>query len=388
MSTTADPKAELLGKQSSNGTGLNGHQHNMVLATKNYRVVGTRPVRHDGADKVTGRALYGADIDLAGLIHGAVLRSPHAHAKIRSIDTSEAEAMEGVYAVVTAADLPEVGDRIVDLGEGATPLSYIQGNILAKGKALYKGHAIAAVAAVNAHVAAEAAKKIKVDYEPLPASTTAPAAMAADAAILHEDLHTVELGEKTDKNSNVAEHFRYEMGDLSAGFAKADVIVEREFDTATVHQGYIEPQNATALWNNDGRLQIWSSTQGSFVVRDTTATILDLPVSQVRATPTEIGGGFGGKIPVYLEPVAALLSKKTGRPGQARHEPPRRLRGDRPHARLAHQSQDGRDQGRQIRRRPSLDGVRSGRLSGSVYRARRDVRLRLLRHRKHHNRRL
>ena len=316
MSTTADPTADKLDRRPSNGDGPAGgdYDHNMVLATEKYRVVGTRPVRHDGADKVTGRALYGADIDLSGLVHGAVLRSPHAHARIRSIDASEAEALEGVLAVVTAADLPEVGDRMVDLGEGDTPLKYIQGNILAKGKALYKGHAVAAVAAVNAHAAAEAAKRIKVDYEPLTASTNVLAAMADDAAILHEDLRTVELGDATDRNSNVAEHFRYEMGDLSAGFAQADVIVEREFDTATVHQGYIEPQNATALWNNDGRLQIWTSTQGAFVVRDTAAAILDMPVSHIKVTPMEIGGGFGGKIPVYLEPVAALLSKKTGRP--------------------------------------------------------------------------
>src|SRR4029079_2713468 len=116
------------------------------------------------------------------------------------------------------------------------------------------------------------------------------------------------------KVSNVADHFRFAMGDIEKGFAEADEIVERVFDTATVHQGYIEPHNATALWNNDGRVHIWCSTQGSFVVRDSTACVLDLPVSQVRVTPTEIGGGFGGKIPVYLEPVAALLSRKTGRP--------------------------------------------------------------------------
>jgi CO/xanthine dehydrogenase Mo-binding subunit len=113
---------------------------------------------------------------------------------------------------------------------------------------------------------------------------------------------------------NVCEHFRHELGDVAAGFAEADEIVEREFHTATVHQGYIEPHSATALWNNDGRVHIWCSTQGSFVVRDTTACVLGVPVSQVKVTPMEIGGGFGGKIPVYLEPVAAMLSRKAGRP--------------------------------------------------------------------------
>src|SRR6185436_17926804 len=118
----------------------------------------------------------------------------------------------------------------------------------------------------------------------------------------------------TGRVSNVADHFQHKMGDIEKGFAEADVVVEHEYHTATVHQGYIEPHNATALWNNDGRVHIWCSTQGAFTVRDTTACVLDLPVSRVKVTPMEIGGGFGGKIPVYLEPVAALLSKKTGQP--------------------------------------------------------------------------
>ncbi|HZT31074.1 MAG TPA: xanthine dehydrogenase family protein molybdopterin-binding subunit [Bryobacteraceae bacterium] len=284
------------------------------MSTAEMTVVGTRPIRHDGADKVTGRALYGADVQMAGLLHGAVLRSPHAHARILRIDTSKAEALEGVLAVVTGADFPDSPERLVDLGEGDTPLSYIRGNVLARGKTLYKGHAVAAVAATSAHVAEDALDLIEVDYEVLPCVLTAPEAMREDAPILHEDLVTKEFGEKTGRVSNVAEHFRYSMGDLEKGFAEADVIVEREFHTATVHQGYIEPQNATALWNNDGRVLIWCSTQGAFTVRDTVACMLDLPVSQVRVTPMEIGGGFGGKIPVYLEPVAALLSRKSGRP--------------------------------------------------------------------------
>lgn len=279
-----------------------------------YQVVGTRPIRHDGADKVTGRALYGADVQLAGLLHGFVLRCPHAHARILRVDTRKAEAFPGVKAVVTAADFPPAGDRMVDLGEGETPLSYIRGNVLASGKALYCGHAVAAVAAINVHVAEEAAGLIEVDYEVLPHVTTALEAMREDAPLLHEDLRTKEFGATGARPSNVAEHFRHEMGEVERGFAEAEVIVEREFFTSTVHQGYIEPHNATALWNNDGRVLIWCSTQGSFVVRDTTACILDLPVSQVKVTPMEIGGGFGGKIPVYLEPVAALLSKKSGRP--------------------------------------------------------------------------
>ena len=284
------------------------------MSRQDYTVVGTRPIRPDGVDKVTGRALYGADVRLAGLLEGYVLRSPHAHARILRIDTSKAEALPGVKAVITAADLPPAEDRIIDLGEGAMPLSYIRGNVLAQGKVLYKGHAVAAVAAVNAHVAQEAAELIEVDYEPLPFVLTAREAMQEGAPLVLEDLKTKEFGKPSGKVSNVAEHFRWTLGDVEQGFAEAEVIVEREYHTTTVHQGYIEPQNATAFWNQDGRVEIWSSTQGAFVVRDSVAAVLNLPVSKVRATPMEIGGGFGGKIRVYLEPVAALLSRKSGRP--------------------------------------------------------------------------
>ncbi len=288
------------------------YQPNMVLSTKEYKVVGKRPIRHDGADKVTGRALYGADFAIAGQLHGAIVRSPHAHARIKSIDTAKAEALPGVKAIVTAADLPDAGDRIVDLGEGDTRLSFIRGNVLASGKALYKGHAIVGIAATSAHIAHEAAALVEIDYEVLPHVTTTGDAMKKGAPLVHEDLFMTELGKKTDTPSNIAEHFQHVKGEIDKGFEDADVIVEREFDTASVHQGYIEPHTATVLWNNDGRVLIWCSTQGSFVVRDTTACVLDVPVSQVKCTPMEIGGGFGGKIPVYLEPVAALLSKKTG----------------------------------------------------------------------------
>ena len=291
------------------------YEHNMVLATTDYEVVGTRPIRHDGVDKVTGRALYGADFNLAGLLHGKILRSPHAHARIKSIDTSKAEAHPGVRAVVTGADLAPAESGISpNLGDLDEDLRYLRENILARDKALYKGHAVAAVAAVSPHDAEEAIYLIEVEYEELPPVLTAPEAMKADAALLLDDLKTKWPDGSTGDLSNLSEHIRHEMGDVEKGFAEADVVIEREFNTATVHQGYIEPHNAVALWNNDGRLEIWCSTQGSFTVRDTVGAILDLPVSQIRVTPMEIGGGFGGKIAVYLEPVAALLSKKTGHP--------------------------------------------------------------------------
>jgi len=281
---------------------------------KSYQVIGTRPIRHDGVDKVTGRAKYGADIQLSGLIYGVVLRSPYAHARIKSIDVSQAKALPGVRAVVTHKDLREPGSRIVELGEGAVNLKHLSNNILAADKVLYRGHAVAAVAADSVHIAEQAAALIKVNYEVLPAVVDVELAMKPGAPLLHDDVFTDELGKPASKPSNIAKHFRFEKGDVAQGFAQAKVVVEREFRTATVHQGYIEPHNATAMWNADGHCTVWTSTQGSFTVRQQVAELVDLPISHVKVVPMEIGGGFGGKIRVYLEPVAAILSKRTGKP--------------------------------------------------------------------------
>ncbi len=149
------------------------------------KVVGTRPIRRDGLDKVTGRARYGADITLPGLLHGKVLRSPYAHARIKSIDTSKAAAMPGVRAVVTAADLPILAEQTIDLGETLGNTRMLAENILANTKVLYIGHALAAVAATSAHVAEEALALIDVQYELLPVVLTAAEAMQPDAALLH-----------------------------------------------------------------------------------------------------------------------------------------------------------------------------------------------------------
>lgn len=288
-------------------TGSNGNG-------KAYKVIGTRPVRHDGVDKVTGRAKYGADIHPTGLLYGVVLRSPHAHAKIKSIDVSKALALPGVRAIVTHKDLREPGDRIVELGEGAVNLRELSNNVLAADKVLYKGHSVCAVAADTIHIAEEAAGLIRIEYEVLPCVLDVEAAMKEGAPLLHEKLFTDELGQKAKKPSNIAKHFRFETGDIEKGFAQAKVVIEREFRTATVHQGYIEPHNATALWNADGHITIWTSTQGAFTVRQQVAELVDVPISHVKVIPMEIGGGFGGKIRVYLEPVAAILSKRTGKP--------------------------------------------------------------------------
>ena len=282
---------------------------NIVLSNTEYKVIGTRPIRHDGTDKVTGRAKYGADFSASDLLHGKVLRSPHAHAKIKSIDVSKALAYPGVKAIITGQDMP-----ISKMESPGRTARFASDNVMAREKVLYKGHPLAAVAAVNAHVADSAALLINVEYEVLPPLMTVQQAMKDGAKPVHDDVTTTELGERTDKVSNVATHLRFEQGDTEKGFAEADIIVEREFTTATVHQGYIEPQNAAALWNADGNVTIWTSTQGSFSVREALSGVLDLPVSKIKVVPMEIGGGFGGKIPIYLEPLAALLSQKTGQP--------------------------------------------------------------------------
>ena len=279
-----------------------------------FKVIGTRPIRHDGVDKVTGRAQYGADISLPGLLHGKVLRSPHAHARIKSIDVSAALELPGVKAVLTSADFPKLQSGVVPMGELAMNPHYMSMNLLAHDKVLYDGHPVAAVAATSPHIAEEAIRLIKVEYEVLPHVQDAESAMKEDAPILLPELRTSGTPEKSDKQTNIASQVRFARGDLEAGFKAADVVVEREFNTAMVHQGYIEPHNAVAQYNADGQTTIWTSTQGAFTTRDQCALVLNIPASSIKVIPAEIGGGFGGKIGIYLEPLALLLSKKTGKP--------------------------------------------------------------------------
>jgi CO/xanthine dehydrogenase Mo-binding subunit len=291
------------------------HEGELFIGKKEYAVLGQRPVRHDGSDKVTGKAVYAADIQLPNMAHGKTVRSPHAHARIRSIDVSEARMIPGVFAIVTAADYPDLKEKYALMGEaGQVNLEHLAANCLATGKVLYKGQPVAAVAAANVYLAEEAAAKVKVNYEVLPSVTWVLDAMKDDAPILHESLRTDVMGKKGEKPTNIAAHLQFDKGDVALGFRQADLVVQREFKTASVHQGYIEPHVAIALWNEDGRLKIWSATQGAFNCRQQVAELLQIPVSQCVVVPCEIGGGFGGKIAVYLEPVAALLSRKCGRP--------------------------------------------------------------------------
>ena len=276
-----------------------------------YKVIGTRPIRHDGVDKVTGKAVYGADVKLPGMIWAAVLRSPHAHARITKLDTSAAESMPGVHAVVTNADLPSPESKTIDMGEGATNLKWACDNILASDKALYAGHAVAAVAAVDRYTAEEAVRAIDVQYDVLQSATSVDEAIAPDMVAIHDEF-VDSPGAKESGHPNHVREFRHEFGDPDSAMAGAEHVQEGEFKMQMVHQGYIEPHNATAVWDQTGRLKVWTSTQGAFTVRQAVAGVLQIPESEVRVTPLEIGGGFGGKIPIYLEPIAAILSKKSG----------------------------------------------------------------------------
>ncbi len=282
--------------------------------TRKYRVVGTRPIRHDGIEKVTGRANFGADMSFPGMLWGKVLRSPHAHARIKSIDTRAALALDGVKAVVTSADLPDLASEAAAGGEGAMDYRDLSRNVLAREKVLYHGHAVAAVAATTAQIAEAALERIRVDYEVLPHVMDVLEAMGPDAPLLHEDQFTANVTPKPTQPSNIAMRMEIARGDLAGGFAQADVVVEREFNTKPVHQGYIEPHAVVARTNEDGQSVVWCCTQGQFMVRAYSAKLLGLDTSQVKVVPSEIGGGFGGKTTVYLEPLAILLSRRTGRP--------------------------------------------------------------------------
>ena len=280
----------------------------------NLKVVGQRPIRPDGVDKVTGRAQFGADFHLPGMLVGRIKRSPHAHARIVSIDTSAAEKLPGVKAIVTSADFDAGAAGEVEAGESHAAMKEVAANCLARGKVLYQGHAVAAVAATQPEIAAEALDLIEVTYEVLPHVIDVEAAMAADAPVLHDDMFTKGVTPKPGKASNVAAKHLMGRGDVAAAFKSADVIVEGRYETAAVHQGYVEPHACVASWGADGQSTIWCSSQGQFLVRAMVAKILNMPLSDIKVTPAEIGGGFGGKTTVYLEPVALALSRKCGRP--------------------------------------------------------------------------
>jgi CO/xanthine dehydrogenase Mo-binding subunit len=271
------------------------------LLKQDYRLVGSRPDRPDGVDKVTGRARYGADISAPGMLFAAVVRSPHAHARIKRIDSSKVEAMDGVKAVVTRADFPE----------GLTGDDWdLQENTIAGEKALYDGHAVAAVCATSALLAQDAARLIEVEYEILPHVTDVDEAIKPDAPVIREGAADATVPEGSPPN--VVRYMEFGHGDVEAGFAEADMVLERTFRTEATHQGYIEPHACMAQLGPDGKGEMWVCTQGQWFIRRMCAAVLGLDAAQLRVTPSEIGGGFGGKTTIFMEPLALALSRKAG----------------------------------------------------------------------------
>src|SRR5215472_6025098 len=284
------------------------------IAKEFQKVVGTRPVRPDGVDKVTGRANFGADMAMPGMLWGKVKRSPHAHARIMSINTDAARALPGVKAVVTWEDFLEIKSEEAFVGEGPMNFRDLSRNVMARDKALYEGHAVAAVAATSPIIAAEAVDLIEVEYEPLPYVIDCEEAMLPDAPVLHDDMFTQGVEPKPEKPSNIAKKVGFKKGNSEEGFRLADVIIERRYSTQPVHQAYIEPHACVVSVAADGNATIWASSQGQFMIRAYCAKLLGMEMAQIRVMPAEIGGGFGGKTIVYLEPVALALSRKSGRP--------------------------------------------------------------------------
>ncbi|MFK7754151.1 MAG: xanthine dehydrogenase family protein molybdopterin-binding subunit [Sedimentitalea sp.] len=271
--------------------------------TTDFTYVGTRPDRPDGFDKVTGRALYGADVTAPGMLHAAIVRSPHAHARITSINTDKAMALDGVKAVVTRADF----------ATGLTGDTWdILENVMAGDTALYDGHAVAAVAATSALIARDAAKLIEVVYDILPHVTDVDAAMAKDAPVIRAG--TADSSVPEGLHPNVVRYHESGHGDVEAGFAAADLVIEDSFKTEATHQGYIEPHACMGTLSSDGKGELWCCTQGHWNVQKICAALLGIETSQLRVTASEIGGGFGGKTAVFIEPVALALSRKTSRP--------------------------------------------------------------------------
>jgi CO/xanthine dehydrogenase Mo-binding subunit len=282
-----------------------------------FRTVGKPITRVEGTHKVTGDSLYAADVQLPDMLHCKLLRSPHAHARIKRIDTAKALALYGVERVVTAADLPKFSAR---------RMSNRGYNLLASDEAVFYGQPVAAVLARDVATAEEALDLIEVDYEELPAVLDPIEAMREDAPLARRPVSeidrseagghvTIDVEEKeASKPSNVASQVKFSRGDIEQGFAEADAVIERTWRSAMMHQGYIEPHVTVADYDAaSSELTIWTATQGQFFVRDQVSNMLKLPETKIRVIGLELGGGFGGKISLTQTLVAAL-TRMVGQP--------------------------------------------------------------------------
>jgi CO/xanthine dehydrogenase Mo-binding subunit len=256
-------------------------------------VIGKRIPRHDAILQVTGRAEYGVDLTRPGMLFAKMLRSPHARAKIVALDTSRAESLSGVAAVITAKDVPN----------NRFGFTHLDQPLLAEDRVRYQEEPVAAVAAASLEVAEEALNLIRVEYEPLPGVFDPLDALNDDAPRVHEECE-----------SNIAAHVKIRHGDIEQGWPEADEVVEETITTQMVEHGHIEPHAAVAEMDSRGVLTVHSSVQRPFLVATDLGKILKMPQNRIRVVVTAVGGGFGGKNEISLEPYICLLTLKTKRP--------------------------------------------------------------------------
>ena len=268
---------------------------------KAYAVIGASPIKVDGIEKVTGAAMYGADYNWPGTLIGRIKRSPYAHARVTTIDTTKALALPGVAAVLTFEDVPQ--SKHAGLPVPRTGSLAVDQNILT-GVARFWGDGIAAVAAVSEEIAEEALDLIEIEYELLPVVLNVADALQVDAPLIHGT-----------EGNLVVPPIIVEHGDIAAGFAAADYIFEGTYSTGRPAHAYMEPNVCVCRFDQNGKLTVWSSTQGAFSVRRIMSEVLDIPLHKIQVIVEHMGGGFGSKQDLYQhEFVCALLAKKTGRP--------------------------------------------------------------------------
>src|SRR5216117_2887248 len=285
----------------------------VMKTTRDVKGVGLSIPRPDGPEKVTGKVQYVADIQPKGLLHAQLLRSPHAHARIKRIDTSRAKELAGVRAVLTAADMPYLKKKAPTRAHA----------VLAIDRVVFAGQPVAAVAADELAIAEEALDLIDVEYEVLAAAVdplesmkpgTPPVAEAGTEAQAHGSVSGVAAVAKPAKAVNISQQTKLARGDVAKGLAESDVVIEKTYRVPMVHQGYLEPHAVLAQWDTTGQLTLWASTQGSFNTRSEVADVLEIAENRIKVIPVECGGGFGGKIRALCEPVTAELARVTGRP--------------------------------------------------------------------------
>jgi xanthine dehydrogenase molybdenum-binding subunit len=287
----------------------------MTTTEAPMQVVGKRLPRVDAGERVTGRAMYPADLVRPGLVVGRIKRSPHAHARILSIDTTRARALKGVLAVVTAADFPAIEPgTMIPFGETGADVWVSALTVIARDRVMWRGQPIAAVAATDAYVAAAALDLIDVTYDVLPAVMDIEAATAAAAPLIYPAMKPKGFDASVLAPRNAGGRTLIERGDVASAFASASAVGAIKTVIDTAHQGYIEPQACVAETDATGFVTLWVSTQGAFQTEIQTAVLLGLSQSKIKVIPLEVGGAFGGKITVHVEPIAARLSQLCGRP--------------------------------------------------------------------------